>query len=141
MSPAQCRAARGLVDLTQAELATLAHVGISTVRNFEAGRSIPVGNNLLAIRGALEARGVAFVPENGGGAGVRLAKPAGVRSEHHDAARAKSDEDVRVGAVGAVDRALADVDATKQEKAERRGALTDEPAVVARARSKGKTAR
>ena len=43
----------------------------------------------------------------------------------------------RTGAADAVDRVLAEVDATKQEKAERRGALTDEPAVIGKARGKG----
>ena len=75
LSPSQCRAARGLVDMSQVELATAANVGQSTVRNFEAGRSTPVPNNLEAIRRALEAAGVQFIPENGGGAGVRLANP------------------------------------------------------------------
>jgi DNA-binding transcriptional regulator YiaG len=76
MSPAQCRAARGLVDLSQADLAAAARIGLSTVRNFEAGRSVPIENNLAAIRIALEAAGVEFIDENGGGAGVRLRKNA-----------------------------------------------------------------
>lgn len=75
ITPAQCRAARGLVSMSQSELASAARVGDSTVRNFEAGRSVPVQNNLDAIQRALEAKGVQFIPENGGGAGVRMEKP------------------------------------------------------------------
>lgn len=75
MTPSQCRAARGLVEMSQADLAKAANVGLSTVKNFEAGRSVPVANNLDAIRRVLEAAGVQFIPKNGGGEGVRWAKP------------------------------------------------------------------
>jgi transcriptional regulator with XRE-family HTH domain len=75
LTPSQCRAARALLDWPQAKLAEVAKVGLSTVKSFEGGRSIPVHNNLAAIRAALEAAGVEFIPENGGGAGVRLRKP------------------------------------------------------------------
>jgi transcriptional regulator with XRE-family HTH domain len=74
MSPSQCRAARALIEFSQTDLANKAGVGESTVRNFEAGRTVPVKNNLEAIRRALEAVGVEFIDENGGGAGVRLRK-------------------------------------------------------------------
>ena len=74
LNAAQCRAARGLADMSQQQLAEAANVGMSTVRNFEAGRSTPMANNLDALRRALEAVGVIFIPGNGDGPGVRLRK-------------------------------------------------------------------
>lgn len=47
---------------------------MTTLRNFERGATTPVVNNLAAIQAALEAAGVEFIEENGGGAGVRLRK-------------------------------------------------------------------
>ena len=70
ISPATCRAARGLVDLTQRQLAEAASVGLSTVKAFEAGASAPMANNLKAMQAALEALGVEFT--NGGQPGVRM---------------------------------------------------------------------
>jgi len=41
---------------------------------FEAAKTNPITANLSAIKRALEEAGVQFVPENGGGAGVRMRK-------------------------------------------------------------------
>jgi transcriptional regulator with XRE-family HTH domain len=57
------RAARGLLDWTQAQLAAAARVGLSTVRNFEAGRSLPSETHLFALQRALEDAYVEFLPE------------------------------------------------------------------------------
>jgi predicted transcriptional regulator len=72
--PAQCRAARALVEMDQAELARRAVVPRHVVADFENGTVAPSANNLSAIRAALEATGVIFVDENGEGPGVRLRK-------------------------------------------------------------------
>lgn len=77
LSPAQCRAARALLDLTQPGLAAAAGLGLSTVVDFEKSRRAVSAEAVNAIQGALEAAGVQFIPENGGGAGVRLAKASG----------------------------------------------------------------
>ena len=58
--------------MTQKQLAAAARVGLSTVKMFEGEKKTPILNNLLAIQAALEAAGIEFIPENGGGVGVRL---------------------------------------------------------------------
>ena len=74
ITSAQCRAARGLLDWTQQELADRARVGIVTVRQVEAGLTEPRRATLEVVRRALEGAGVEFINENGGGPGVRLRK-------------------------------------------------------------------
>ena len=71
-SPAQCRAARGLLGLSQLEIAKAAHLTAPTLRAFERYGKEPSHNNLQALRAALEAAGIVFVPASEGGAGVRL---------------------------------------------------------------------
>ena len=74
MSPAQCRAARALIGWEQSQLASTAKVARTTLIDFEAGARQPRAATVAAIRAALEAAGVEFIPENGGGPGVRLRK-------------------------------------------------------------------
>lgn len=64
-----------MLGWNQAQLAAAAKVSRMTVMDFEKRARTPHGNNLAAIRTALEAAGVEFIPENGDGAGVRLRRP------------------------------------------------------------------
>jgi predicted transcriptional regulator len=72
ITPAQCRAARGLVEMDQGTLADGALVSRSVIIDFEKGRRVPVRNNLAAIQRVLEEAGVEFT--NGDAPGVRLRK-------------------------------------------------------------------
>jgi len=74
ITPAQCRAARALLNWAQADLAKDAQVASKTISDFEKGARIPRPENLEAIKVAFEAAGIEFIPENGGGPGVRLKK-------------------------------------------------------------------
>jgi len=71
MTPAQCRAARALLNWTQPKLAEKAALGLSTVVDFERERRDVSPSSVAAIRAALETH-VEFIDPNGGGAGVRL---------------------------------------------------------------------
>jgi DNA-binding transcriptional regulator YiaG len=72
LTSAQSRGARGILEWTQERLAAEAGVSLSTVKDFESGRRRPIGNNLSAMKRALEAAGVEFT--NGNQPGVRLSK-------------------------------------------------------------------
>jgi transcriptional regulator with XRE-family HTH domain len=74
VTPAQCRAARGLLDWSQQDLAGQAGIGIVTVRQVEAGSTKPRRATLIVLKQAFESAGVEFIDENGGGPGVRLRK-------------------------------------------------------------------
>jgi transcriptional regulator with XRE-family HTH domain len=74
MTPAQCRAARALLDMTQLQLAQAAQLGLSTVVDFEKDRRQVSESAIQAIRFALEGAGVEFLLENGQGEGLRLRK-------------------------------------------------------------------
>ena len=74
VSPAQCRAGRALLEITQTQLAASAGLGLSTVVDFEKERRQVAPESVEAIRRALVRAGVEFIDENGGGPGVRLRK-------------------------------------------------------------------
>ncbi len=73
MQAVQCKMARVALSIGIRELADLAQVAPATVSRFEAGEELKP-RTVAAIRAALEAAGVEFIPENGSGPGVRLAK-------------------------------------------------------------------
>ena len=72
----QIRAAWALIRWRAQDLAREPAVGVATIRRAELAEtetSMTAANN-LAVRRALEAAGVEFIGENGGGPGVRLRK-------------------------------------------------------------------
>ena len=72
MTPAQCRAARALLDMTQTQLAEAASLGLSTVVDFEKERREVSEAAVEKMCRALETAGIEFLPENGGGEGLRV---------------------------------------------------------------------
>jgi hypothetical protein len=74
----QLRAARAILRWRAVDLAEKAGVNLSTIQRAEkADGPVPMmPANEKAVRTALEAAGVEFIPENGGGPGVRLRKRA-----------------------------------------------------------------
>ena len=70
------RAARALVRWEQRHLADASSISLPTIKRLEA-KPGPVqahASTVTALRRALEAAGIEFIDENGGGAGVRLRK-------------------------------------------------------------------
>lgn len=75
MNPAQCRAARGLLNLTQSELAVAAGLSDVTIRNFENAKTELQPASKKVLEQALSAAGVVFLADGEmvvGGPGVRL---------------------------------------------------------------------
>jgi len=73
ITPAQCRAGRGLLDWTQQKLADQARVGVVTIRQLEAGTATPRRATLEVIQRAFERAGVELISADGG-LGVLLRK-------------------------------------------------------------------
>lgn len=74
LTPAQCRAARALLDWTQGRLSEETGLSTVTIRSFEAGRDARESNRKL-LRLTLEKAGIQFLDKNGGGSGARLREP------------------------------------------------------------------
>lgn len=72
------KAARGLLGWSVKDQSEKAEIALDTLRSFETGRTRRLSreNEGTAIK-AFEAHGLTFVPENGGGAGVRYSSPDG----------------------------------------------------------------
>ena len=69
----QIRAARVFLGWEQKDLAAAADLSLPTIQRMEKmglGRSS--ADNAAKVQKSLEAAGIEFIPENGGGAGVRL---------------------------------------------------------------------
>lgn len=77
ITPDQCRAARALLKMSQDALCEAAG-GLSrgTLIYFEAGTRAASEDTVAALEKALVRAGVEFIPENGGGAGVRMKRRA-----------------------------------------------------------------
>jgi transcriptional regulator with XRE-family HTH domain len=73
MLAVQSKMARAALGWGVRDLAAAAEVSPDTIARLERGDSL-YPRTLAAIRAALESAGVEFIPENGGGAGVRLRK-------------------------------------------------------------------
>jgi transcriptional regulator with XRE-family HTH domain len=77
LTSGQIRAARALIRWTAEDLARASALAVTTIRRAELTEhqtSLTAAND-LAIRRALEAAGIEFIAENGGGIGVRLRAP------------------------------------------------------------------
>jgi hypothetical protein len=72
LTAAQCRAGRALIDWSQAQLSQSASIDIQTITDFEKRFRAADETTRRRLRATLEAAGVVFISENGGGAGVRL---------------------------------------------------------------------
>ena len=73
MNSVQCKMARTALDWGVLDLAREAQVSTQTIVRFERGDQLRA-QTIQTLQRTLEAAGVEFIPENGGGVGVRLKK-------------------------------------------------------------------
>ena len=77
LTPRMCKASRSLVGWGQGDFAEASGLSKSTIGAFEAkdeGARLTTMNNKAAVE-AFERAGLEFIPENGGGAGIRFREP------------------------------------------------------------------
>jgi transcriptional regulator with XRE-family HTH domain len=76
MTPAQCRAARELLDWTQIKLAGASGIAVATVIRLERnGKPMVAEASVQAVQRALETADIEFINENG--VGVKLSAKEG----------------------------------------------------------------
>lgn len=86
LTSAQIRAGRALIRWRAEDLAEASAVGVATIRRAELadGQTAMTVANQIAIRRALEAAGVEFIDQNGGGPGVRLRRQSHTKSTNRE---------------------------------------------------------
>ncbi|WP_256753465.1 transcriptional regulator [Mesorhizobium sp. Mes31] len=73
MNPVQCRMARAALGWGVLDLSKEAGISTQTIVRFERGEALKQSTVDL-IRSTFESAGIEFIPENGGGPGVRLSR-------------------------------------------------------------------
>jgi transcriptional regulator with XRE-family HTH domain len=73
MTPLQCKMARTALGWGVIDLAREAHVSTQTIVRFERGDQLK-SQTVDNLQNTMEEAGVEFIPENGGGVGVRLSR-------------------------------------------------------------------
>jgi transcriptional regulator with XRE-family HTH domain len=83
ISASQIRAARGLLDISAAELSTLSGVDLRTIQRFERSLGVPPSRSgtLERIKGTLEARGIVLLGDPLSSPGVQLKRSGQTREQ------------------------------------------------------------
>ncbi|WP_202880499.1 helix-turn-helix domain-containing protein [Sinorhizobium medicae] len=74
MMPVQCKMARVALGWGTRDLAKNAGVSPDTIARLERGERLR-DSTVDVVQAAFERAGIEFIPENGGGVGVRFSKP------------------------------------------------------------------
>jgi transcriptional regulator with XRE-family HTH domain len=74
LTAAQIRAARALLRWSSQKLSKQSGLSLPTIQRMESAEGVPTSyaRNLGLVQEALEAAGIEFIDENGGGVGVRF---------------------------------------------------------------------